>query len=111
MRSKSLTVSSSAGGNSHSGIYVPNINVTPFNIGFGAIVTTTARFTIQHTFDNPLETSADALTWFPHDTVVAASADIDSNFAFPVAGIRVEASADNGGGSVSVTFIQAGIRD
>lgn len=106
MKPQTHTVSASAGGNSHSGIYVPDRFQSPFNIGFGAVIATTCKFTLQHTFQDPLQTSAGGLTWFPHEFVVAASANVDGNYAFPVAGIRVEASASNEGG-VSVTFIQA----
>lgn len=108
MRGQTFTVSASAGGNSHSGIFIPDRHVTPFNIGFGATIATTAKYTVQHTFQDPLQTTAAGLTWFPHEFVVAASANIDGNYAFPVAGIRVEISASNEGG-VSTTFIQAGI--
>ena len=106
MRMQTFTVSASAGGNSHSGIFVPDRHVNPFNIGFGAVIATTAKFTIQHTFQNPLE--AGTLTWFPHESVVAASANVDGNYAYPMAGARVEISAANEGG-VTVTFIQAGM--
>jgi hypothetical protein len=108
MRPQTYTVSASAAGNSHSSVYVPDLNISPFNIGFGATIATTAKFTIQHTFQDPLQVSAGGLTWFAHEYVVAASANIDGNYAFPVAGIRVEASAANEGG-VSITFIQAGV--
>lgn len=108
MRGQTFTVSASAGGNSHSGIYVPDRHVSPFNIGFGSTIATTAKFTVQHTFQDPLQVSAGALSWFPHEFVVAASASIDGNYAFPVGGIRVEISAADEGG-VSTTFIQAGI--
>lgn len=108
MRGKTYTVSASAAGNSHSSIYIPDRHVTPFNIGFGATIATTAKYTVQHTFQDPLQVTAAALTWFPHEFVVAASANIDGNYAFPVGGIRVEISAANEGG-VSTTFIQAGI--
>ncbi len=108
MRGKTYTVSASAAGNSHSSIYVPDRHVTPFNIGFGATIATTCKFTVQHTFQDPLQVSAGGLTWFPHEFVVAASANIDGNYAFPVGGIRIEASGANEGG-VSVTFMQAGI--
>ncbi len=107
MRGQTFTVSASAAGNSHSGIYVPDRHVSPFNIGFGCVVATTAKFTVQHTFQDPLDRSQ-TLTWFPHEFVVAASANIDGNYAFPVGGIRVEVSGSNEGG-VSVTFMQAGI--
>ena len=106
MRGQTFTVSASAGGNSHSGIYVPDRHVNPFNIGFGAVIATTAKFTVQHTFQNPLESGT--LTWFAHEFVVGASANVDGNYAYPVAGIRAEISASNEGG-VSVTFIQAGL--
>lgn len=100
------TVSASSAGNSHSPIFVTDRWQTPFNIGFGAVIATTAHFTIQHTFDNPQTVSADKLTWFPHEFVVGASANIDGNYAFPVAAIRIEISAASEGG-VTTTFIQA----
>lgn len=108
MRPQTFIVSASAAGNSHSGVFVPDRHLNPFNIGFGAIVATTCKFTVQHTFGDPATVSAGE--WFAHEYVVAASANIDGNYAFPVAGIRVEASAANEGG-VAVTFIQAGVRD
>ncbi len=112
MRGKTFTVSASAAGNSVTGIYIPDRHVSPFNIGFGCVPTaTSAIFTVQHTFQDPLQVSAGALQWFNHEFVVNASAaggSIDGNYAFPVGGIRVQiASAANAG--VSTTFIQAGI--
>ena len=109
MKPHTLTVTASASGNAHSAIFVPCRHISPFNISFGA-VPATCKFTIQHTFDDPLQTTS--LTWFSHEFVVAASANIDGNYAFPVGGIRVEASAAVSAddlGSVTVTFIQAGI--
>ena len=109
MRGQTFTVSASAGGNAHSPVFGPDHHITPFNIGFGAVVATTAHYTVQHTFQNPLQVSAAALTWFSHEFVLAASANADGNYAFPINGIRVEVSAADEGG-VSVTFIQAGVR-
>lgn len=108
MRGQTYTVSASAAGNSHSSIFVPDRHLNPFNVGFGAVIATTAKYTLQHTFNDPLSTSAGGLTWFPHEFLTAASANADGNYSFPVGGIRVEISAANEGG-VSVTFIQAGI--
>lgn len=108
MRPQTFTVSASAGGNSHSGVFIPDRHLNPFNIGFGAIISTTCKFTVQHTFKTTVS-EATAAEWFPHEFVVQASANIDGNYAFPIAGIRVEASAADEGG-VSVTFIQAGVR-
>lgn len=112
MRGQTFTVSASVAGNSVTGIYIPDRHVTPFNIGFGCVPTaTSAIFTVQHTFDDPLQVTAAALNWFSHEFVVNASAaggNIDGNYAFPVAGIRVQiASAANAG--VTTTFIQSGI--
>lgn len=110
MRPQAFTVSASAGGNSRSAVYVTDPQLNPFNIGFGAVIATTAKFTVLHTFQNPLQTTAGALKWFPHEFVVQSSANIDGNYAFPVGGICVEISAANEGG-VTVTFSQAGVRD
>lgn len=109
MKPQTFTVSASAGGNAHSGIFSPDYHLNPFNIGFGAIVATTCKFTVEHTFINPPSDATEA-QWFPHEFVVGASANIDGNYAFPMTGIRIEASAANEGG-VSVTFVQAGVRD
>ena len=107
MKPVTVTVSASADGPSHSAIYVPDRHENPFNISIGADVATTAHFTILHTFQDPQRTAAADLVWYPHDLIVAASADIDGNYAYPVAGIRVQCSVASEGG-VSVTFIQAG---
>lgn len=108
MKLQTLTVAASSGGNSRSPIYIPDRHVTPFNIGFGATISTTAHYTVLHTFQDPLQTSAGGLNWFSHEFVVNSSASLDGNYAFPVGGICVEISAANTG-SVSTTFIQAGI--
>ena len=107
MRAQTVSAQASAGGNSTSTIFVPDIHLNPFNVGFGAVVETTAHFTVQHTFDDIINITADQAVWFPHEFVVQASASIDGNYAFPVRGIRVMVSAANTGG-VSVTFVQAG---
>lgn len=108
MRPQTFTVSASAGGNSHSGVFLPDYHLNPFNIGFGVIIATTCKFTLQHTYGDPATVSAG--DWFSHSSIIAASADIDGNYAYPVRGIRLEASAANEGGA-SITFIQAGVRD
>lgn len=110
MRQQTATVSASAGGNSHSQPLILDPHLNPFNVGFGCVVATTCKYTVQHTFQNPLTTTAAALTWFPHEFVVAASANIDGNYAFPIYAVRLEASAANEGG-VTGTFIQSGVRD
>lgn len=81
-----------------------NDNVTPFNVGFGVVVTGTVNYTVQHTFDDP---AVGFTTWFDHPTILGLAANADGNYAFPVSGIRV--LVNSGGGSVTMNLIQAGI--
>jgi hypothetical protein len=83
---------------------VMNLNVTPFNVGFGVVKTGTVNYTVQHTFDDPAGTIS---TWFNHPTVAAAIANADGNYAFPVTAIRV--TMNSGDGTVTLKLIQAGI--
>jgi hypothetical protein len=99
---KVQTVSKSAVGSSSS--LVMNTNCTPFNVGFGVVVTGTVNYTVQHTFDDP---SVGFTTWFSHPTIAALSANADGNYAFPVTGIRI--TVNSGGGSVQMNVVQAGI--
>jgi archaellum component FlaF (FlaF/FlaG flagellin family) len=83
---------------------VMNTNVSPFNVGFGVLVTGTVNYTVQHTFDDP---AVGFTNWFSHPTIASQSANKDGNYAFPVTGIRI--TVNSGGGSVSMNVIQAGI--
>ena len=85
--------------------YVTNTNTTPFNLGFGVVVTGTVTYTVQHTFT---ETAFGATpVWFSHPTIAAKSDNQDGNYAFPVSGIKVLVTA--GDGTATLTLIQAGI--
>ena len=84
--------------------FVMNTNTTPFNVGFGVVVSGTVNYTIQHTFDDP---SVGFTTWFPHPTIAAQAANADGNYAFPVTGIRL--TVNSGGGSATLNLVQAGI--
>ena len=98
-----------ASGGTASSVAAMNLNATPFAVGFGVAVTGSVTYTVQHTFDDvyaPTFNPATA-TWYPHATVAAATASADGNYAFPVRGIRVNATA--GTGSVIATLLQAGI--
>lgn len=99
---KVQTVSQTGAGSSSA--LVMNTNTTPFNVGFGAIVSGVVNYTIQHTFDDP---AVGFTTWFPHPTVAAQIASADGNYAFPVTAIRV--TVNSGAGSVTLKVIQAGI--
>lgn len=83
---------------------VMNTNVSPFNVGFGVIVTGTVNYTIQHTFDDP---AVGFSTWFSHPTIASLAANADGNYAFPVTGIKV--LVNSGDGTAQLKLVQAGI--
>jgi len=80
--------------------------ISPFNVGLGVVVTGSATFTVQHTFDDVFNPSVTP-TWFSHPTLAGLSASADGNYAFPVTAIRLNQSA--GAGSAVLTVIQAGM--
>ena len=71
---------------------------SPFNIGFGVVVSGSATYTIEHTFDG--------VNFYSHEVLVAKTDNQDGNYAFPVAGIRINLTS--GAGTVTLTAIQAG---
>jgi len=99
---KVQTVSQTGTGSSTA--LVMNTNCTPFNVGFGVVVSGTVNYTIQHTFD---DSSVGFTTWFPHPTIASQSANADGNYAFPVTGIRL--TVNSGGGKATLNLVQAGI--
>jgi hypothetical protein len=82
-----------------------NLDSTPFNVGFGVVISGDPTYTVQHTFDNPWTTASPV--WFDHPTVAGEEANADGNYAFPVAAIKVAVTA--GTGTATLTVIQAGI--
>ncbi len=72
----------------------------PFNIGFGIVVSATATYTVEHTFDG--------INYYDHDAtdLVTATTNQDGNYAFPIAGFRLNVAANTG--TVTLTAIQAG---
>ena len=99
---KVQTVSKTGVGSSNA--LVMNTNVTPFNVGFGVIVTGVVDYTVQHTFDDP---AVGFTTWFSHPTVSGESTNQDGNYAFPVTGIKV--LVNSGAGTATLKLVQAGI--
>ena len=91
-------------GTGSSSALVMNDNISPFNVGFGVIVTGTVNYTVQHTFDDP---SSGFSTWFDHPTAASQSSTADGNYAFPVTGVRV--TVNSGGGTATLKLVQAGI--
>jgi hypothetical protein len=92
-------------GTGSSNVLATDTYISPFNVGFGVVVTGTVTYTVQHTFDNPQTVASP--TWFSHPTIAAKSDNQDGNYAFPVAAIKVLVTA--GAGTATMTMIQAGI--
>jgi hypothetical protein len=99
---KVQTVSKTGTGSSSA--LVMNTNVSPFNVGFGVVVTGTVNYTVQHTFDDP---AVGFTTWFSHPTIASQAANADGNYAFPVTGIKV--LVNSGSGTATMNLLQAGI--
>ena len=99
---KVQTVSKTGVGSSDA--LVMNTNITPFNVGFGVIVTGTVNYTVQHTFDDP---AVGFSTWFSHPTIANETTNQDGNYAFPVTGIKV--LVNSGDGTATLKLVQAGI--
>lgn len=72
--------------------------ISPFNVGFGVVVSGTVNYTIQHSFDG--------VTWFNHSVLISQTTNQDGNYAFPVLQIRL--TVNSGSGSATITLIQAG---
>lgn len=99
---KLQTVSQTGVGSSSA--LVMNTNISPFNVGFGVIVSGTVDYTVQHTFDDP---AVGFSTWFSHPTIAGETTNQDGNYAFPVTGIKL--LVNSGSGSATLKLIQAGI--
>ncbi len=79
---------------------------SPFNVGFGVVVSGTVNYTIQHTFDDIFNASVTPV-WFSHPTVAALAVNADGNYAFPVRAIKI--LVNSGSGTATLTAIQAGM--
>lgn len=78
---------------------------SPFSVGIGVVVSDTATFKVQHTFDNVL--AGDTPTWFDHADGAKTASD-DFNYAFPVMAIRLNVTNWTSG-TVTMTVLQ-GVR-
>jgi hypothetical protein len=99
---KVVSVSKTGTGSSSS--IIMNTEITPFNVGFGVVVSGTVNYTVQHSFDDPAGTIS---TWFSHPTVASQAANADGNYAFPVTAIKL--LVNSGSGTATLNLIQAGI--
>lgn len=99
MRRVVQSVTGVANGNT---IPVNNESIS-FGIGFGVVVSGTITYTVQHTFDdiyNPAVTP----TWFNHAFVNGQTSNVDGNYAFPVAAVRLISTAGTGTATITLLF-------
>ena len=103
-----ITVNGSAGQAKQSAWIPLNQFETPFNVGFGVTVTGSAKFSVQHTFDDPFDASVTP-TAFDHSTVSGKLAAIDGNYAFAIGAIRLAIVSASGNDSATLTIRQVGL--
>ena len=56
---------------------------SPFNVGFGVVVSGTITYDVEHTFDD-VYNSTITPTAFKHSSLTSQTTNKDSNYAFPV---------------------------
>jgi len=76
----------------------------PFNVGFGVVVTGTATYSIEHTFDDVFDSTVTP-TAFPNAIVVGKTTNADGNYAYPVRAIRLNVTSYTSG-TVTATLLQ-----
>lgn len=78
-----------------------------FTVGIGCVISATATYTVEHTFDDIWSPTFNPVTatWFPNSGLTAKVANSDGNYAFPVRAIRLNVSASTG--SVTMDAIQS----
>jgi len=114
MRNFRQVVTATAGGISYSQPYIVDTYCNPCNIGFACILvgTTSAAYTVQHTFTDPTTTDLNVVTngtWLSHEFLSSGTSTDDGNYAYPVRAIRIYITA---AASANVTFdlVQAGVQ-
>lgn len=111
MRPFSPIITATAGGTTYSKVYVVDTYNNPCNIGIGITSTGSALYTLQHTFANPFAMDLNnptTATWLNSTTIVSATGNQDTNYAFPPSAIRL-ALHDATSATATLNIIQAGI--
>jgi hypothetical protein len=88
-------------------VIVPDYLNAPFALGAAVQVSGSVTYRVQHTFDDVFDPAFNpaTATWFNHPTL-SGTGNVDSNYAFPVRGIRLENTL--GTGTSTLTIVQAG---
>lgn len=96
--------------------FFPDLCRTPFNIGVGVTVNSTAvLWNCEFSFDyigalssNFVGFLSSLATWFQHSTLSGQSSNASGNFAFGVTAIRGNVTAGSSTGLTNFTFVQSG---
>jgi archaellum component FlaF (FlaF/FlaG flagellin family) len=80
---------------------------TQFSVGIGCTISSTATYTVEHTFDDIWSPTFNPATaaWLPNSGLTAKTANSDGNYAFPVRAIRLNVAAS--AGTVTMNVIQS----
>ena len=80
---------------------------SPFNVGMGLVISGTLTADVEHTFDDPYDSTITP-TAFKNSTLVSKTSSADGNYAFPVRAIRLNVTAYTSG-TATLTILQ-GVR-
>jgi hypothetical protein len=77
------------------------------SVAVGCILSGTATYTVQHTFDDIWAPGWNPSTanWLPNSGLTAKTASADGNYAFPVKCVRLNIAS--GTGTVTMTVVQS----
>lgn len=86
-----------------------DINANPFNVGVACVVSGTATYSVQHTYDDITASSFSTATatWFAASAFSAKTADVDGAYTTPCTAMQLRVTAATGSPTVSITVIQA----
>lgn len=81
-----------------------DVGQAPFHVGIGVVISATATYTVEHTFDDIFDPTVTP-TWFQNTGLTSQTTNKDGNYAYPVAAIRLNVAANTG--NVTMTVIEA----
>lgn len=100
------TVTVGTNGLGSAGFVSLNYHAQPVNISVASVVSGTISYTVQWTYDDPNKVTP---TWFDDATAAAKVANFVTTMNDPVFGSRVKINSFTAPGSVTTTYIQAGL--
>lgn len=78
-----------------------DFNNLPPNIGFAVVISATATYTVEYTYDD-IQNALVTPTAFPSATVTAATANKDGSFLTPIAAIRLNVASSTGTATITI---------